>query len=55
MFHENTLPRHDTFEYLNMDRLTTREKNQLRFISMTEMFTRESGIDLQGTRGKLKS
>ena len=50
----NTLPRHDTFDYLNMDKLTHREKNQLRFVSMTEMFTRESGIDLVKARDMVK-
>ena len=50
----NTLPRQDTFDYLNMDRLTHREKNQLRFISMTEMLTRESSIDLVKAKDLVK-
>ena len=55
MFHYgNTLPRQDNLDYLNMDRLTHREKNQLRFVSMTEMFTRESGIDLVKARDMVK-
>ena len=50
----NTLPRQDTFDYLNMDILTHREKNQLRFISMTEMLTRESSVDLVKAKDLVK-
>ena len=54
MFNGNNIPSHDAFEYLNKDKLTTRKKNQLRFISMTDMFTRESGIDLMKARDLIK-
>ena len=50
----NTLPRQDTFDYITKDRLTQRERNQLRFMSMVEMLTRESSIDLMKSKDLVK-
>ena len=38
----NTLPKQDAFDYILKNRLTQRERNEMRFMSMVEMLARES-------------